>query len=160
MKRTVQHGYLYRHGDSLRAWLADGDRAPRLWMGRYSVLVAWIGLLLAAITPPHGLGFSICWWQDGTGLPCPGCGVTRSLSCAVRGLFEESLQYHPFGFPILMFFIATAVWSLLPSQRKNSVRRFLSSRALLANSTYLVFVTGFVSFGFLRSLHYWVIRYW
>lgn len=160
MNRPAQPGIPLTHLTSLREWLANGDHVPRLWLGRYSVLVAWMGLGLAAMTPPTGFGFSICWWQESIGLPCPGCGVTRSLSCAVRGLFTESLQYHPFGLAILTLFFATAIWSLLPIQRKIDVKAFLSRRPLLFNSTYLVFVTGFVSFGFLRSLHHWIIRCW
>ncbi|HEX5220893.1 MAG TPA: DUF2752 domain-containing protein [Verrucomicrobiae bacterium] len=160
MNKDVQRHGVRNRWTSLRRWLADGDHAPRLWLGRHSTLMAWLGLLLALITPPNGSGFSICWWQEGTGLPCPGCGVTRSLSCGLRGRLVESVQYHPFGLPILLLFAATAVYSLIPNDGKNRVKVFLAGRAVAVNATYLCFVISFVSFGFLRSLHYWIIRCW
>jgi len=64
-------------------------------LGKPCLFAAWSGLFLAAVTPPHGAGFTVCWLKASTGIPCPGCGLTRSLSCALRGMFMESWQYHP-----------------------------------------------------------------
>lgn len=35
-----------------------------------------------------------------TGLPCPGCGMTRSLFFLATGRIERSLWMHPMGIPI------------------------------------------------------------
>src|SRR5215467_11057825 len=83
-------------------------RVSHLWLNPYSVFVSWFGLLMASITPPHGFGFTVCWIKSATGLPCPGCGLTRSLSCALRGMPVESWQYHPFGLLILGLFLCGA----------------------------------------------------
>ncbi|MFZ9943351.1 MAG: DUF2752 domain-containing protein [Bacteroidia bacterium] len=32
-----------------------------------------------------------------TGFPCPGCGITKSMVCFLRGEFIASLKYHLFG---------------------------------------------------------------
>src|SRR5262245_4326239 len=77
--------------------LAQPQRAYGLWFGGPSVCVAVLGLLLAILSPPAGPGISLCFFHEATGLPCPGCGLTRSLSCGLRGLFLESWRYHPMG---------------------------------------------------------------
>ncbi|MDE7018428.1 MAG: DUF2752 domain-containing protein [Lachnospiraceae bacterium] len=35
-----------------------------------------------------------------TGLPCPGCGMTRALFYLMRGNVAESVRMHPMGIPI------------------------------------------------------------
>jgi hypothetical protein len=36
------------------------------------------------------------------GIPCPGCGLTRSFLLAFRGRFAEATTMHPFWIPILL----------------------------------------------------------
>lgn len=40
-----------------------------------------------------------------TGLPCPGCGMTRALFYLATGRFGQSIQMHPMGVPITCIFI-------------------------------------------------------
>jgi hypothetical protein len=40
---------------------------------------------------------SICSFQNFFGLPCPGCGLTRSFVAMGHGLFQESYRWHPLG---------------------------------------------------------------
>ncbi len=63
-------------------------------------------LLLALfflLPPPAGGGESIaglpslCLFYNLTGLPCPGCGITRSLTCCAHGLFGQAFRFHPMG---------------------------------------------------------------
>jgi hypothetical protein len=114
--------------------------------------VAWVGLFLAVITPPHGLGFSLCWFESTTGIPCPGCGVTRSLSCGLRGMFLESLHFHPMGLLILGLFCVTAIQSLLLRATRERLARFLEFHARFFNTLYLAFVASFVLFGVGRAI--------
>lgn len=46
-----------------------------------STLEGWIGCPIKAMT----------------GIPCPGCGITRSFTCISHGSLLESLYYHPIG---------------------------------------------------------------
>ena len=138
--------------DRLKRWLANPQHATALWLGKPCVLVAWVGLLVAAISPPHGFGFTVCWLSAATGLPCPGCGVTRSLSCGLRGLWLASWHYHPMGLLILALFGFTAAQSLLPRPARERLAQAISNRALLFNAAYLAFVAVFISFGLARAL--------
>lgn len=133
-------------------WMNQTGRANTVWFGQHCVWVAWLGLLLAVVVPPHGLGFSICWLQNTIGLPCPGCGLTRSLSCGIRGLFAESWNYHPFGLFILTLFLLTALRSLAPERFRDRLAGFIRRRAACFTLLYLLFVIAFVGFGAIRAL--------
>jgi hypothetical protein len=140
--------------EGLKRWLANPQHASTLWLGKHCVAVAWVGLLVAAFCPPHGLGINVCWFSGATGLPCPGCGVTRSLSCGLRGLWLESWHYHPMGLLILALFGFTAAQSLLPRQARDRLAQIIKDHALLFNAIYLAFVAVFVGFGLARALHH------
>ena len=43
---------------------------------------------------------SVCLFYHLTGLPCPGCGLTRSFVCLGHGHLRDSLHWHPLG-PII-----------------------------------------------------------
>lgn len=75
----------------------------RSFLDRWSLhLIAAAALLVACLVPaPHqgslaGLP-SICLFHRCTGLPCPGCGMTRSVVCCAHGLWHEAVLYHPLG---------------------------------------------------------------
>lgn len=139
----------------LREWIREPEQASRFWLGRPCVVVSWLGLFLAVVSPPHGFGVSVCWFEQATGLPCPGCGLTRSLSCGLRGMFSESWHYHPLGLFILGLLIFTAAQSLLPKRFREGIARRVQAHAVAVNFFYLVFVTVFVVFGAARmAIHY------
>src|SRR3954464_144355 len=88
--------------------LHSPEKVFRKWQGPYTVVAAWLGLFLATITPPQGTGTTVCSVKQCTGIDCLGCGLTRSLSCGLRGMFVESFNYHPFGLFVLALFLFTA----------------------------------------------------
>ena len=55
------------------------------------------------------LGLPPCTVLEATGIPCPGCGVTTSVSLAANGRFIDSFVNQPFG---LFFALASAVYAL------------------------------------------------
>ncbi|MCH8824850.1 MAG: DUF2752 domain-containing protein [Planctomycetes bacterium] len=124
------------------------------WFGPVSIFVAWLALIVTFIHPPHGTGVQICYMQAMAGMPCPGCGITRSMSSAVHGMFAESWSYHPFGVPILLLFIATAGLSILPRTLRQRVAAKVFHNSKATNIVYIVFVTAFVTFGVARSVLY------
>lgn len=127
-----------------------------------------IFLLLSAIFAasvllplPHGASGQIgqlpsfCLFYHWTGLPCPGCGLTRSFVSLGHGHFVESLHWHPLGPAI--FFVLTLLWlrcgllwlggiTLLP----------LSPRAIHRLSAFAcltVLLTGLARIGWLSVHH-------
>lgn len=57
------------------------------------------GLIMAAaiMAVVSLLGHGLCPSRELLGLPCPGCGLTRSMLLILRGSFAESWQLQPFG---------------------------------------------------------------
>jgi hypothetical protein len=135
----------------LRLRLSAGDACHR-WLGGFSTVVAWLGLLLAVVSPPAGNPWLRCWFHAATGLPCPGCGLTRSLSCALRGRFWDSWGYHPMGAIILALFVAVALVSLLPARPRERLAGFIRARNRFFDRLYVGFVVVFLGFGILRAL--------
>ena len=75
-----------------------------------------VGLALAGVRLPE-----VCALQHAAGLPCPGCGLTRSWVSALHGRLPESVAHHPLGWLVLLY-VGTqlarhAAWLLLPRQR-------------------------------------------
>lgn len=64
-----------------------------------------VELTLFGLTLP-----ATCWFYRFTGLPCAGCGLTRSVVLLVHGRFGSALAMHPFG-PIV---VAMALLQLPP----------------------------------------------
>ncbi len=58
------------------------------------------GLLIAAVIMACAglLGHGLCPSKELVGLPCPGCGLTRSILLILQGKFAESWQLQPFGY--------------------------------------------------------------
>ena len=62
-----------------------------------------------------GIGLP-CVFHRVTGLPCPGCGLTRSILALLRGHVAQSFALHPFGPPLLLALVFAALVTLLPDR--------------------------------------------
>jgi hypothetical protein len=90
---------------------------------------------------------SVCVFYHLTGLPCPGCGLTRSFVCFAHGEIKQAFAYHPLG-PIL--FLAFAVYALYSfvSVVNPKLRVYIDRR-----------VINFGSYGAIALfLTFWVLR--
>jgi hypothetical protein len=74
--------------------------APRQRLERAAGAALFAGLLgVAAFLPAtHPLPFDVCLLHRLTGLPCLGCGLTRSIVRLMQGDLMASLRFHPAGF--------------------------------------------------------------
>lgn len=48
--------------------------------------------------PTGGVESSICLFRRATGIPCPGCGMTRAIAHLAKGQWREAAADHPFSF--------------------------------------------------------------
>lgn len=62
-------------------------------------LLALAALALAVWLDPAAIpGPDLCWFRRLTGLPCPGCGLTRGCAAVLEGEFYAAWMLNPFSF--------------------------------------------------------------
>jgi len=125
------------------------------------VLSVCAGLLLATLalgglaTTEGGLHVggarlpSLCVMRNTTGLPCPGCGLTRSWVDLARGDLRASLEHHRLGWLVMLYVAGQATrhgaWLAAPGWRPRVERlgQWLDRGLILLAAALLVawFVT-------------------
>jgi hypothetical protein len=58
----------------------------------------------------ESLGFAPCLPMELWNVPCPGCGVTTSVTHAMHGQLLQSLLVQPFGFLLFIAAVVFIVW--------------------------------------------------
>ena len=64
-------------------------------------------------TPNVSSGMTTCAFKLLTTKPCPFCGLTHALSCAVHGNFSDAFAYHWFWWLAAILLIGLALVSLI-----------------------------------------------
>lgn len=104
-------------------------RSALLRLGAFAAAAALAALLAFRVPLP---GFSLCGMKIFTGLPCPGCGMTRSIVHLCRGDLAASLRFHPLGIVLAAALAAAVVGALLGLLRgRDPVWAFAERRATL-----------------------------
>ena len=67
-----------------------------------------------------------CAFYHLTGLPCPGCGLTRSCTSLLRGHPLDALRYHLFGPLLFLGIVLLLVGSLLPRRHLLRLSEFIA----------------------------------
>ncbi len=102
------------------------------------VFLACLGILAGAVilSPPQPGNHSVhlgsisipptCTFKNLTGLPCPGCGLLRSMVSAMHGDVSSSISYHRLGLLTLAYIflqlLYRAALMLIPSKESYLAR--------------------------------------
>lgn len=73
------------------------------------------------------VSFGFCLAQRLFGIPCPGCGITRSVAALLRGDLRAALTANPAGLVVCAYFVAEiACWiaASLPRAQQQALLRF------------------------------------
>jgi len=84
--------------------ITDNDIQQINWNILISTILILIVLIFIKISTINSIPH-FCLFNKLTGLPCPACGIIRSLLCLYDFKIMESLKYNPNGLMIFSFFI-------------------------------------------------------
>ena len=98
--------------------------------------VALLGLIVlgSVLEPdPRGvgtheqLGMRACMTMDLWNVPCPGCGVTTSVTLASRGRFRDAFANQPFGLATFLIAVLFIGWAAVGHLRGRDLWRDLNA---------------------------------
>lgn len=130
-----------------RPWLANTLSG----VGLLALLALVRALGSATQTSVHFAGSELRWgcaFRAAFGIPCPACGMTRSVLLTLQGQLGDALALHPSG-PLLVLggllfaaaMLVSAVWQLTGRTRVAPdalLRRFILAAAAYGGFTTLV----------------------
>lgn len=90
-----------------------------------------------------------CPLKAATGVPCPGCGLSRATAALLRGDLYTSLATHAYAPLILLALLLTGLTLVLP---KNS------RLALISRVESIERRTGVVAIALVGLMAYWLVR--
>ena len=77
-----------------------------LYLG-FMLLTLVVPYLMMVSNPYIEASRSVCPFKLLTGIPCPGCGITKSIISCYQGDLIKSLSYHIFGPLVILFCMAS-----------------------------------------------------
>lgn len=129
-------------------WLATPVVAPLLRDRRTAAAFAAAGVAQVGLTLAH-VGGMPCPFLSLTGLPCPGCGLSRACAALCRGDWATAVRLHAFAPVVLLALALLAAAAVLPAAARD---RLASAIATLERQGWV----GPVLLGLL--LLYWIVR--
>ncbi len=113
--------------------------------------VALAGVFLGMfILPPTGIEVSTCGFHRSTGLPCVGCGLTRSVTCFLQGHFTWAMAYHPLGPVFAIMFVLMGAMAVLPVAWRDALIARIERWDKVLGAATVLFVVLLVGYGLFR----------
>jgi hypothetical protein len=98
-------------------------------------VLALLAILVLLFIPTNGFEIIICPMQHFFSIPCPACGMTRSMSSLLEFEIWRSFHFHPLG-----FLVTTAIILSLVVNHTN----FLYQRIFKKITIYSILVISFI----------------
>ena len=102
-------------------------------------------LLLVAL----GLPSFVCPIRAATGVPCPGCGLSRAVGALAHGDLRTTLALHAFAPALVLLMTVVAIISILPATTRLAAVRAIE---LVERRAFVIII------GLLMLMAYWVAR--
>ncbi|MBL8150447.1 MAG: DUF2752 domain-containing protein [Blastocatellia bacterium] len=133
--------------------IRKGEKVASKYANLFLILmVALVVLTSFFYHPDPEPSFRICGFYNLLGLPCPGCGLTRSFCAFAKGEFVASLYFNPLGpfmFLGFLFFGFAAVLKGFGYKRLMEK----ATNLLYSKLFYRLFVSSFFGFGVIRIVY-------
>lgn len=95
-----------------------------------------------------GLPGILCPFKAGFGIPCPGCGMSTSVSCLLHGDWQGAFTTHAFGPIFFLGLIFVLMVSLLPETLRITVVQKVASIEKRTGITMFIMVGLMFYWGF------------
>lgn len=118
--------------------------------GRVTCWIALLAIVASFLLPTEGAGIKLCATKYLFEVPCPGCGLTRSVTSVSHLQPIKAWNYHPFGLIIHPFFCLAALSLLLSGRTRKRWGVWCRRRHRVLHSIYMTFVVAFLIFGVTR----------
>lgn len=93
-------------------------------------------LAFAYVGTAGAFGVPVCPMVLLTGLPCPGCGMTRAAALFLRGQWLSAWRMHPFFYALLLLAIVAAVFRYGMGRAAPGMRLLASIALILSVGFY------------------------
>ncbi len=123
--------------------------------GRYKFALACLGVLglCFVLSPEHPTrGIELCPMKALTGLPCPGCGITRAIVWCGRGDVAKSFHHHPLGPAMWLAAVVGATGAVWPKRLRDAVGAFYRRRGPTLHAGIYLLTAALLVFGAARIL--------
>ena len=127
-----------------------GARGFGAIFGPATTYFSLVALALSFVLPAKGIGVTLCFFKNATHLPCPGCGLTRSITCISHLALSEAVHDHPFGPAFYAIGLASIAGKLAGARRRERLAAWFDRNARPAQAVYWTFIGAFVAYGLVR----------
>jgi len=100
--------------------------------------------------PPVGWSNSMCSLQKNTGIPCPGCGMTRAVSSTLHGKLKWSMGFHPMGPLTAAGLVAVGLIGILPRRLRSRMVDPLAPYDKIIGIILAAYFVALIGYGFYR----------
>lgn len=117
----------------------------------------WLALMVLLATfvwAPGPTGPDLCPLHRATGLPCPGCGVTRGLMYVSHGEWAEALGANPWVLVLWPVLLAMALSLVLPARTIATFEAFVARHEPWPSRVVRVLLVAFFGFGLVRFVYF------
>lgn len=129
-----------------------GNVLARILRSRLAAAAGLGILLIAWVLPADGFGIPLCQFRVLTGLPCFGCGMTRSFVGMAHLQVGRAVFYHPVGAVLFVLVALLTLAGLLPGQRKEKLARWAEERGRAVNYAVCALLAATIVYGLVRML--------
>lgn len=122
----------------------------RALLGRRVRLLALAVVAASTVFPVSGLGVDLCPMHLATGLPCPGCGLSRGVAAISQGDFAAAAGLNPFSLLAWPVLVVLAVLALAPERLVRRLEARLDVHGPVLTRAFHVVLAALLGFGLLR----------
>ncbi len=113
------------------------------------------GVTVLALLPQNVVRLPVCSFRALTGLPCPGCGLTRSMLATAHGDLSRAWTMHPIGILFFALLLAAATLAFLPRPARELIAARAETGARTINVAAVTIGAGLALYGVGRLI--WVL---